>query len=268
MKAKKKKNGLTEYWFEFIPSKWRRDTVDLSPHEEGVYLRLVIYYMETKLRLPGNESALARIAGISVEEFAKVSEVIHRFFHRGEDGKLWHHKCEEILKDQSERSHKNKKRAKKAAHERWSKGLEKQGQTVMFDAHSMLQADHENATGQDRTGQDKKEGRDSNPESSSKKTPLTPTSSSAQNGAGKSGVSDSGLGKGSGKPFSIRAWMLRNPSAEDAIMRRMLERCPGWDRQVIINQYDSSMDKRGGEPKNPQAAFLGWMEKFYAGKTP
>ena len=43
----------------------------LNPFQDGCYLRLVDHYMETRQPLADNDAALARIIGISVEEWGE-----------------------------------------------------------------------------------------------------------------------------------------------------------------------------------------------------
>lgn len=103
---------MQEYWYPWVPSRYRADTLHLTPLEDGVYRRLIDHYMETKLPLPDNEVALARIAGLPVAEFRQLSGSVLAFFKR-ENGLLKSKRCDEVLRDQAERSEKH--RAKSAA---------------------------------------------------------------------------------------------------------------------------------------------------------
>lgn len=76
----------------------------LTPEQDGIYLRLIMHYMETRGPIPDNDAALARIAGVSVEIFASHSLVIREFFTSKADGKLQLKRCDEILDDQAQRS--------------------------------------------------------------------------------------------------------------------------------------------------------------------
>lgn len=256
-----------DYWFPFTPTKWKRETIDLTPAEDGVYLRLIMYYMETKLRLPESENSLARIAGISLSDFEPIWKVIHRFFHRSDDGRFSHDFCDKILTDQNKRSHKNKKRAKTAAHARWSKGLEKQGQIAMSIPEALHDAQHKNATRQDMTGQDRKgKGKESLPIQIPPeiKPPLPPEPISRPRGSGAMSLGEIlGGGAASGNGFSLRGWLDRNPSEETEILRELWSVAPGKDRQWLIREYDATAGKRTGIPKHPRVAFLGWARKFY-----
>ncbi|HEY8247254.1 MAG TPA: hypothetical protein VIG38_08245 [Hyphomicrobium sp.] len=42
---------------------------------------------------------------------------------------------------------------------------------------------------------------------------------------------------------------------------------PGWDRQFLAARYRAWM-KGKAHPRNPDAAFLGWVKKFTKGKAP
>lgn len=105
-------NGLNEYWFPWVPSRYKADTMHLSALQDGIYRRLIDHYMETKSPLSDNDMALARIAGVAPEEFAPHSQIIRAFFTKA-TGKLQLKKCDGILADQAGRQKSYSERGRK-----------------------------------------------------------------------------------------------------------------------------------------------------------
>jgi uncharacterized protein YdaU (DUF1376 family) len=135
-------------WYPRYPSLWRAKTMHLTPFQEGCYLRLVDEYMETRQPLQDNDAALARIIGISVEEWLRDASGIVRAFFIPRKGMLFQDRCDIILREQDDRSRKQSEKSKKGAEARWHKINE-------LDATGKAQAMPTDATGQDRTGQEK-----------------------------------------------------------------------------------------------------------------
>jgi uncharacterized protein YdaU (DUF1376 family) len=135
-------------WYPRYPALWKAKTMHLDPFQDGCYLRLVDHYMETRQPLPDNDSALARIIGISVDQWGGSGAEVVRAFFMPKAGKLFNDTCDRILKDQDERSEKHTEKGKKGAEARWNKNNS-------LDATAIPQAMPANATGQDRTRQDK-----------------------------------------------------------------------------------------------------------------
>lgn len=104
---------MKEYWFPFSPAKYREDTMHLTAEQDGIYLRLILHYMETGAPLPDNDQALARIAGVSHETFIQHSEILKNFYRKSGE-KLHHKKCDGILANQAERkqSYSDRKKGK------------------------------------------------------------------------------------------------------------------------------------------------------------
>lgn len=61
--------------FLFYPKDWLEGTAQLLPQEKGVYIDLLCYQHQ-KGSLPIEPSRLARMAGLSVDEFKEIWEVI------------------------------------------------------------------------------------------------------------------------------------------------------------------------------------------------
>jgi uncharacterized protein YdaU (DUF1376 family) len=120
----------------------------LNPFQEGCYLRLIDEYMETRQPLQDNDGALARIIGISVDEWLRDASGIVRAFFTPRKGLLFQDRCDIVLREQDERSRKQSEKSKKGAEARWHK-------TNGIDAAGIAKAMPKNATGQDRTRQEK-----------------------------------------------------------------------------------------------------------------
>jgi uncharacterized protein YdaU (DUF1376 family) len=242
-----------------------------------------MYYMETKIKLPDNDAALARIANITPEKWADMAALIRAFFIPM-DNKLHHNKCEAVLAKQGSSMRVNVKRAKKAARARWDYELERKGQIPLSENGSC--SEHEPSTGQacsvhaikdkktehERTGE-----KDSIPPKPdlSLKTPLPPrhefgTNAPNLTGAGtgfKSVGEAGGIGGEKARPrFHLGTWLDANPDARHRIMKELLDVCPGHDRNFLLAEYDRTADKRDGTPSNPERAFIGWAKKIYGKK--
>ena len=107
-------------WYPWFPHEFRRDTYHLSPAEDGAYRRLIDEYMVTRLPLPNDDAALARIVGIPKAEWEDLAPRVRPFF-RARNDRLYHKRCEQELRAQEARHNRNSERAKKAAFARYSK---------------------------------------------------------------------------------------------------------------------------------------------------
>lgn len=140
-------------WFPWFPTVFKRATAHLTPAQDGLYRRLIDYYMETREPLPDNEIALARICGVSVECFKDASSILRAFF-KEKDGLLFHDFCDNQLDLQDKRSRKRSEIASKAANARHKKNKLNQEHDCIKHTPSNASPLHKRATGQDRTGQD------------------------------------------------------------------------------------------------------------------
>lgn len=150
-----------EYWFPWFPARFRRKTMHLTPAQRGIYRDLIDYYMETREKLPDNDIALARIVGVTIDEFKQHSDLIKSFFV-SDGGFLYHDFCNEQLDAQEGKAKKRSKIAKNASKSRWSKDtdIKDKNASSMHRASSKHPSSmHEgmlrDATGQDRTREDK-----------------------------------------------------------------------------------------------------------------
>lgn len=101
-------------WYRFNIRKYRGDTHHLSALEHGAYRLLIDEYMASREPLPDNDKALARIACLSIEEWAEIAATIRAFF-TPDAGKLTHDYCEDELAFQNGTTQKRSKAGKKAA---------------------------------------------------------------------------------------------------------------------------------------------------------
>jgi len=100
---------------------YRDKTLHLDPYQDGCYRRLLDEYMATRQPLPDNDYALARICGISFDDWMLRAASIVRAFFKQKNGKLYQQTCDEELDFQDNRSHFRSEKAKKAANIRHSK---------------------------------------------------------------------------------------------------------------------------------------------------
>lgn len=105
-------------WYPWYFQIYEADTMHLTPYQDGCYRRLIDHYMKTRSPLPDNDSALSRIVGVPLEEWATVSALIRSFFSP-KDGKLTLYRCEIILSEQDGRSTKKSATSQKGALNRW-----------------------------------------------------------------------------------------------------------------------------------------------------
>jgi len=111
-KIKNKWYNMKYDWFPWYPTKFRGATMHLSAEQDGIYRRLIDHYMETEKPLPDNDTALARIAGVSEDSF-KLSSTVLKAFFKSKNGRLFHETCDKNLEDMNARYLKMHERAKK-----------------------------------------------------------------------------------------------------------------------------------------------------------
>jgi uncharacterized protein YdaU (DUF1376 family) len=155
---------MAEEWFPWYPDLYEADTLHLTAAQDGIYRRLIDWYMKKRRPLPNNPQALAAISRIGIDEWSANAETILAFF-RPKGSELHHKRCNAELDKQDKMSSGRSEIAKKGAEARWSR-------TKEIDAGSMQKADvdhapsmpeampksmlGEHATLQDRTEQDSK----------------------------------------------------------------------------------------------------------------
>jgi len=138
-------------WFPWYPALYRADTLDLTLEQDGAYRRLIDHYMETRLPLPDNNNALARIIGISINDFEAIAEQVRCKFNAKGDS-LHSKRCDIELNRQDSLSRKRSNVAK-AAHDKRNNGKDLQASAKQKPSNS-------SDTGQDRTGHNKEKNND------------------------------------------------------------------------------------------------------------
>lgn len=158
---------MSKEWFPWYPARFRADTMHLTAEQDGIYRRLIDHYMETGIPLPDNDAALARIAGIAVDSWTMAAAIIRPFFTQ-KDGRLFNKKCDEVLLDQLARSQKNAKKGKAGAAKRWKSPPDNQEENGTSHESDLAGESLDDATRQDRTGQDSSEEDDKGSSSSAR----------------------------------------------------------------------------------------------------
>lgn len=224
--------SLKEYWFPWYPGRFKADTMHLTALQDGIYRRLIDHYMETKMGLPDNDNALARIAGVSVSEFVDNSGIIRGFFEVKTEGRLSHKKCDAILKQQEKISKSYSKRGKlggKAKAKKTKENQELSKEEITTAKQQPEQGLAHNTLSHNITEQE----------------------------------SLSLRGQQRGGSFSID-YFLRD---EDRAAVR--EAAPGFDLYNLCSEFDERVNSGAFErPQKPARAFIAWAKSFTKGKKP
>lgn len=150
---------MSEYWYPFFPSEYKKATRHLTAEQDGIYRRLIDEYMETREPLPDDDIALARIAGVNENKWLDAKRIVIAFFTHT-NGTISHEFCDQQLDIQDKRAKIRSESAEKAAKKRWNKV--KQIQQLKCDTHNKRNATpmRRNATDTDTsTDTDKKKER-------------------------------------------------------------------------------------------------------------
>ncbi len=164
---------INEYWFPWFPATFRSATRHLTPYQDGLYRRLIDEYMTTREPIPNNDTALAGICRIGVSEFVLHAEILKAFFLVKGD-LLYHNFCNAQLDIQDIKTKKRSEIGKHAAKKRWEINETEQEDKCIMHASRMPEAMHGDATGQDRTGQDKERAAQKSVSENAKLTPEGP----------------------------------------------------------------------------------------------
>ena len=143
-------------WYPRYPTLYRADTYHLSLAEHGAYCLLIDEYMTARRPLPDNDAALARIVGVSADEWAVVSGNVRPFFQSSE-GLLSHKRCDIELDDQDKRQNMRSKAGMKAAYIRWH-GKSEPKQKVNANRIATASPSQCDSMPQDKTLQDSRKG--------------------------------------------------------------------------------------------------------------
>lgn len=110
-------------WYPWHYKKFREKTLHLTAEQDGIYRRLIDYYMEIRKPLPSDDISLARISGVDVSCFKQASSTLKAFFTE-EEGTLKHKTCDEMLDEQDRVAKFRTERARKGAEARHKKTAE------------------------------------------------------------------------------------------------------------------------------------------------
>lgn len=124
---------MSEYWYPFFPSEYKKATRHLTAEQDGIYRRLIDEYMETREPLPDDDIALARISGVNEIKWLDAKRIVIAFFTHT-NGTISHEFCDQQLDIQDKRSKRRSESAEKAAKKRWDKV--KQIQQLKCDTHN------------------------------------------------------------------------------------------------------------------------------------
>jgi uncharacterized protein YdaU (DUF1376 family) len=163
-------------WYPWYPGLFEGDTMHLDEGQDGVYRRLLDWYMSRRRPLPDNDAALAAIARVPLDRWMERYADAVRPFFKAHSGLLGHKRCDLELDRQDNRSKTRSEVAKKGGEARQRKIKDIKASSLheasSEQANGSLEASFEqassklnSATGQDKTGQDKEPDRAS---------PLTP----------------------------------------------------------------------------------------------
>lgn len=128
-------------WYPWYPVLFKADTLHLTAAQDGIYRRLIDWYMETRRPLPDNDQALAGIARVGLQEWLDVAAIVRPYFF-SKAGKLHQKRCDNELDRQDKFAARRSEVGRKGAEARHSKNKE-------IDALGMPEADLELAEGID-----------------------------------------------------------------------------------------------------------------------
>jgi len=113
-------------WYPRYPELYAADTLHLSAEQDGIYGRLIDWYMINRRPPPDNDQALAAIARIGLDQWLANATVIRAFFKR-RNGHLHLKRCDIELDRQDRRLSTFSEKGKKGAEMRWKNNKQKQG---------------------------------------------------------------------------------------------------------------------------------------------
>ena len=141
-------------WYPWYPQLYQQKTLSLTLAEDAAYRRLLDAYMTSRQPLPDDDSALARLIGIGVDEWRAIAPKVREYF-KAKSGKLWNQRCDTELLRQDRRTKKHSEISKKGAAARWNKNKDLHADGKPTALPSVSRTD---ATGQDKTRENSKRG--------------------------------------------------------------------------------------------------------------
>jgi uncharacterized protein YdaU (DUF1376 family) len=107
-------------WYPWHLDLHDMDAGHLTCLEDGAYRRLIDRYMRTRKPLPDDDTTLARLVGLTPDEWSAIAPQIRPFF-QPKGGKLHHKRCNHELDEQDRRATKQTEKSIKGAKARWLK---------------------------------------------------------------------------------------------------------------------------------------------------
>ena len=101
-------------WYKWYPGRYAAKTMDFTPAQDGIYRRLLDWYMEKGVPLPLTMTGLARAAGVSLAEMEDAFTVIRPLLVETPEG-FRDNVCDDELANQ-ESSHRSFSERGKKAH--------------------------------------------------------------------------------------------------------------------------------------------------------
>lgn len=248
-----------DYWYPWKPNKFKGDTMHLTALQDGIYRRLIDHYMETKEPLPDSDIALARVAGVTVDEFVDNSKIIRAFFIADDKGRLKNKECDKNLKKEKQMSKSYAERGKKGGKAKALKDKETQGLEHESRSNSQAIAKQPSCLNvpQDKTGQDRTIDNKPKVDSDSQFKKKTQEEKKINTRSPRP------PGWGGNKPFKIEPMLL----GDDILRAR--QGAPGWDIYFLMREFDSRVNSGTfNRPEKAGKAFVGWCKSFTKGKPP
>jgi uncharacterized protein YdaU (DUF1376 family) len=129
-------------WYPWYLDLYDADAGHLTCLEDGAYRRLIDRYMRTRKPLPDDNAYLARVVGLTPDEWADIAPKIKPFF-QAKNGKLHHKRCNLVLDDQDKRAKTLTERAKKGG---IARQLKSRNNSAYGSQQAEPQADDKQAT--------------------------------------------------------------------------------------------------------------------------
>ena len=120
-------------WYPWYPVLYKADTLGLTLAEDGAYRRLIDEYMSTRRPLPDSDVCLARVVGVSTDEWMAVAANVRQFFC-ARKGTLIHKRCSQELDEQDRRQKHKSEIGKKGALTRKVKSRKLKGNFASAEA--------------------------------------------------------------------------------------------------------------------------------------
>lgn len=146
---------MSQDWFRAYPGSWDADTLHLTPYQDGLYWRLVRWYMMHRRPPPDNDQALANICRIGLPDWLENASLMRQFFV-SKNGLLLHKRCNRELDWQDKVTKTRSDTAKKAADIRWGKSKDLDADASTEHAGSNAPAPALHARGEERRREEKK----------------------------------------------------------------------------------------------------------------